>query len=124
MILQLSISKSTIILLDKTVIADIIKVSNLIWTRRELVKIGLRTTNSQLSTLSSIWIIISTAINLSPVSFLNMHHYHNNYLGCLPRLSILFNHHNKPNLPIVLNNKKVKSKVIYLRGFDKGFILD
>jgi len=45
-------------------------------------------------------------------------------LGCLPRLSILFNHHNKPNLPIVLNNKKVKSKVIYLRGFDKGFILD
>lgn len=62
--------------------------------------------------------------NLSPVSFLNMHHYHNNYLGCLPRLSILFNHHNKPNLPIVLNNKKVKSKVIYLRGFDKGFILD
>src|SRR4029078_5796551 len=56
--LTLYISKSTIILLDKTVIADIINVSNLIWTERVLVKIGSPATQLKLSTLSFIFNII------------------------------------------------------------------
>ena len=61
--------------------------------------------------------------NLSPVSFLKMHFYPNNYLGYSPRLSVLLLATINQTCLFVLNNKKVKSKVIHLKGFDKGFIL-